>query len=583
MKSTVDVINYFGDEETDKLMMDKVLHNPYYYNEHEVGFSLSQYMEAIIVHILGFGILGPFVNIYTLFTKKNKYLMSNMHFGRFSFTAGFQYLYWIIALLQYYLFFFTDSISIDYNTMYILFISIIMRSSVIAGKYSTFQPNYMRMVRETKLQDSEIRRELMMVRWFGQGDEVVLEEIHHSLVRKEIDDEIFKIAFMGKMGENTTQELKEIYLSHKEEYCKNKFEERKAGRKVIHYFDSKVVFEFLVKKFNKTKLKRLKTQLFILIFILMIVYGFGAGFVRLIFNQTFHGESTLPIISFYENFIANVLLVLTTYLFFGVGKMDMMRRSFILRQMGQMISPKKLEDYTDPKYLPTVNILDQLTLNSWLELRKLTIDYGKKYFYRHQVFMPVIFFLGLLNLIIALGFVFFNLTDNEKTKIEIAKLQIFMVVCFILSYYMLFDLLYKAAAINKEFNSHIEILKSNKQLYKDLLFFKEFYFSAGMKENKEVYSYDAVQLRGRKSSSYVHLKLAREISEILGDALEENIKEYLENLIMVNDACVEELEDEEKFNSLRVLGFEVNDGTVTNLIVVFLSITVTAYEILYPG
>lgn len=121
-----------------------------------------------------------------------------------------------------------------------------------------------------------------------------------------------------------------------------------------------------------------------------------------------------------------------------------------------------------------MNILDQLTLNSWLELRKLSIDFGKKYFLRHQIFMPVIFTAGIFNLLVAAFFFFYNVTDNEELKQEIQKVQIFMILSFITSYYILFDMFYTAADINEEFERHIEIMKSNKQLYKDLLFLKNF-------------------------------------------------------------------------------------------------------------
>lgn len=77
------------------------------------------------------------------------------------------------------------------------------------------------------------------------------------------------------------------------------------------------------------------------------------------------------------------------------------------------------------------------------------------------------------------------------------------------------------------------------------------------------------------------MRLAREVMEILGEEDEEdNLKDYLENLISINDACVEELEDEERFNSLRILGFVISRDGVNNLIVLFLSIGFTAYEML---
>jgi hypothetical protein len=45
-----------------------------------------------------------------------------------------------------------------------------------------------------------------------------------------------------------------------------------------------------------------------------------------------------------------------------------------------------------------------------------------------------------------------------------------------LIFYLFFGLLYQGAGINFEFDEHLQIMKKNKQLLNDLIFFKEFYF-----------------------------------------------------------------------------------------------------------
>lgn len=207
----------------------------------------------------------------------------------------------------------------------------------------------------------------------------------------------------------------------------------------------------------------------------------------------------------------------------------------------------------------------------------------RKYFFRHEIFTPVGFFSGIINLTIALSLVFFDVTQDPKLKRELLKFQIFMGASFIASYFMFFTLLFNGAAINSQFDEHIEILKINKQLYTDLLFFKNFYFFNNNEKNLELHAYNSDDLKGKKSASYVHLRLAKEIMDILGEKLEERVEKYLKNLIFVNNACVEELEDQKKYWCLKILGFEISNRTVTNLLIMFLSVTVTAYEVLYTG
>lgn len=127
--------------------------------------------------------------------------------------------------------------------------------------------------------------------------------------------------------------------------------------KEIWYYDAKIIFEFLIKEFNKrddtfTPLK------FCIILFLSNVFGISPGIFRAFYGETFHGEDWLTILAFYLNGFSTGFLMLTALMFFTSAKIDMRRRSFILRQLGQMISPKKIITYTEPKLLPTINITD---------------------------------------------------------------------------------------------------------------------------------------------------------------------------------------------------------------------------------
>jgi hypothetical protein len=44
-------------------------------------------------------------------------------------------------------------------------------------------------------------------------------------------------------------------------------------------------------------------------------------------------------------------------------------------------------------------------------------------------------------------------------------------------FFFFFSLLYLGAGINDQFSVHVETLKKNKQIFNDLIFFKEFYFA----------------------------------------------------------------------------------------------------------
>lgn len=129
-----------------------------------------------------------------------------------------------------------------------------------------------------------------------------------------------------------------------------------------------------------------------------------------------------------------------------------------------------------------MNIFDQVSLHTWIDLRKLSIDYGKKYFARHEIFMPVIFQLGLtcmfflfliLSQIVPLG-------SSEDAQVEKKKLIIGLTCGIGYLFGLLFWMLYSAAQINKQFELHMQILKLNKDLLDDIFIFKEYYFAEKM-------------------------------------------------------------------------------------------------------
>lgn len=191
------------------------------------------------------------------------------------------------------------------------------------------------------------------------------------------------------------------------------------------------------------------------------------------------GSSAIEYICFGGNGFMIFFLIFITTLFFVAGIRDMKRRLYILQQLGQLISPKKQQYYKSKKLLPTINFLDQVSLHSWIDLRKLAIDYGKKYFYRHEIFMPVAFYLAVACLMVA----FFMLVDKvpfstaEEVDQERKKMIIASVSMSLYFFLQFFWLLYSASYINEEFVRHREILKLNKDLLQDILMFKEFYFA----------------------------------------------------------------------------------------------------------
>ena len=479
---------YFGDDVTNELVLKKQKRTEISFKDDTINFSYSQYFEFLIIHLVSFVLLGPLINIYTYTYRKNKALMYNLQFAvRNSVSFYWQNFLFLISVFFYYVIFLGESKVGDVNSIALILISYIVRASSIAGKYATYSAEKIKYIKTKKLTYKEIEAELMLIGWFQQKPFVVEREIDVSMKRQEIDECLFRINFIAPINRNTEDNFKAIVESHPEYYATHEIKEYKKcseDGKEIWYYDARLIIEYFIKEFNKRD-KTFTIKKFFIYLSLSFVYGMSPGLVRVFYGQTFHGENVTAILAFYLNSFSSGFLILTAIMFFISGQIDMRRRSFILRQLGQMISPKKIISYKEDKLLPTINLTDQLSLNTWLELRKITMDYGRRYFQRHEIFLPVIFTIGVLSLITSFVLFVVNFGYVGDQKVEQNKSKFLLGLnCFVM-FYFFFGLLYQGAGINVEFAEHEKILKRVRQVVNDLIFFKDFYFAEHLEEASE--------------------------------------------------------------------------------------------------
>lgn len=100
---------------------------------------------------------------------------------------------------------------------------------------------------------------------------------------------------------------------------------------------------------------------------------------------------------------------------------------------------------------------------------------------------------------------------------------------------------------------------------------------------KRILAYDYETMQNRFSKSYVHRRLSGEICECLGSYAEEYAGSYVRNILEVNEACIQELNDLEEYDSLSVLGYNMTYNNINNTIFALIGITATAYEIFGIG
>ena len=634
--TNVTKLGYFGDDDRDnekKAMID----NKYFYYRHIVNFSLKQYLNFLVFHVVYYAIFGPFVIAFVICKPRLKMFYSNLLITRLSISFYAQTFYWISSMMIYYSYYNNLSIG-DYALVHSLIVSTVLRCCTIAGKYATFQPSQINRYYETFISESDLNKELMMIDWLRQKPHIIREEIMNSLLRKEIDPQTLKLSFIIPLSDKVEDQLRDVADSIRDQVMKMKQKKKEKKRKEKErknmilgksknkegneaeensvspqknkfkksqtinmeelvnpkskyfwtdnngrrYYDGRVVFEHLTSSYNK---ENPVSKLYILFLISgSIFYGIFSGLMRVARGESFHGSGALEITIFYWTALSNCFLIFTTVMFYHQAIRDLQNKNFMLEQLGQMISPRKDIDLSYTKKLPTINIIDPISLHTWTCMRRVCLDYGLRFFYRHQLFIPIVLMVGFIaaSLAIALHYLLKE-NDIERTS-ALLDLKNYLYLDTVLMFTMFFTLLFKSARINNHFERHIKILKGNKDLFMELLRFKDYYFKDFFDDLASVLSDHKSFYHGiltGDTESYVHYRVAREIMFLSEGGDPDYIERRLKKLIETKTEFIEKLEDETEFYSLKVLGYRVTSTAVLNLLFAFVSIFFTAYEILF--
>ena len=127
--------------------------------------------------MLAYTFIGPLMVLLVPFCWKNKFLVFNLQFIRFSIPCLIQTVIWIVNIISYVLIFKGDTQVGDMGLIYCILAMNLLRSSIIAGKYATYSPRYIRRIKRKWVSMKEIAEELMLKEWFRQTDELLKLEI----------------------------------------------------------------------------------------------------------------------------------------------------------------------------------------------------------------------------------------------------------------------------------------------------------------------------------------------------------------------------------------------------------------------
>lgn len=508
----------------------------------------------------------------------------------------FQIINWMATMTTYYLMFYKEDSKIgDSVQLYIIFTVIILRVSTIAAKYSTFSRNQMRTVREVRLTMSDLEHELMFHFWAVQTDFQVLKELRCAVRRLNIDLTTFYIGFLDQdslLGLESS--LLSIYEKGKVFFDKKNLEytyTKTQGKKKIKYYSGLVLLHFLIKKYNS---KRNYYYMSMPFFIpCSILFGLSSGILRMYFGQPFFGEGILEILIFILNTVNIGFMTFVFLQFFLRFFIDINRKVYILEQLGQMLSPEVLTESSEDRVLPTIDIISAQSLHSWMNLRRVTGDYGLKYLKRHELFIP-----SILSILIVSSLILIDIwslqnfiqtpstsTNEPLSNQDISTLKLSFFCCFnsCFLFSLLIFLLYTASGVNSHYKSHTHIIKGNKVLLEDIKVYRDYYFSQIGTEYDDAIIAEGINDREyHEPQSILHHILVEDVASRMGDtgSVYQQAKIMDSVIDEQYDQLQEALGDDQIFNSFKLLGQEVTINSVNSFILFLISFGFTLYELL---
>ncbi|KAL4496462.1 hypothetical protein ABPG72_014692 [Tetrahymena utriculariae] len=513
------------------------------------SWSWSQFIEFFFYHIVYY-IFGPFCII--LFYPFNKtYIYRNLGFnlgGDFSLT---QFVLWITNLFITIAYIFIPKTStfveiLEVNNMWIM---VVFRIFSISCKYAMLHPMTIILYKKKILTKEEKLKDFYLANWKKQTDLCLIEELFAAQQRNEVDLTMFSTSFFDQINYNTYNKLQEIQqiqleslqfsrisldimgnrsIKQVEQYSQLQKSEKQNVQK-SQSFNGMVILHFLIFQFNKNQ-KIYQTNY--IVFLIGLLRSSIWYIYTLIHNPEKYQEFDLLLIVVGTPMtLFNFLLYVKIGLFLLNIIFDSHRIYYLMVQMLFLIKPKKDQNYIQTqKYLPTLNLTQSNNFKNWVQMRRLSIEYGKRFWKRGQANLS---FMLLYSIYPAISLILYMLEVFHFNELEIW----FMTFDFFITFISVAVCLYFSACINYSFVYHISILEEIQIVFRNL--------------QRE----DLLQQK-HEPSSYLYRIILKNLREKTGND-EEAIQEYINNIIESIDDSKNELQLLSNTEPFQCFGFTI--------------------------
>jgi hypothetical protein len=368
----------------------------------EIKTSIFTYLKYLAYHLIYFWLLGPFMILvfWPFNPSKYRYLFFNMGFSFRCYPVFFfQMFNWLCVMQTYYLFFTELGSANSMELGYSILIHSFLRSSSIAIKYTTFSDYQLALLETTLVKSEDFSKEHTLGDWRKQEENSVIEWISDATHFAKIHTSSFFIKFFVQPQEKTVMELRqwEQHADNRDSSIDSKIDKQSDifDSQVMEltdedalqkptYFCGTQIFRFILMGVHKSS----KVMLFVLVLSLARI-SLPIIWDRMIFNRTYFSDCPILTVRLFILELNLAFFILTNIGFYSQAIIDIQRRSSIMKTFKLMLNPYM--EKTTKTTLPILDLFDKTSIYGWRCLYTLNLEYGKKFFIRHTMFIPIVF------------------------------------------------------------------------------------------------------------------------------------------------------------------------------------------------
>jgi len=588
--------------------------------ENDLNFNYKVFFEFFLMHLMFYVFVGPFASGFIALIWGGN-LAKNQFFWGFNREVLLQTIEYMIIFLVIFPYYFYNFQNVYMIEIYMIIAAVLLRISIISIKYATMNEDKIKMLKIKEISHIDLKNEFTL-RNFKAIDEPELEkELQTTIIRKDIDVALLLFRFLGDVNPDIKSQIQSDYNPFSIENEKNPLElksERKTAlpskkhslmsiisgsgnsqpstpnkkpvsNSTIAFLNSSKVGkrmnlynDFITDDDNKTTvysgyhLAKLilkkgynstitpKWFLIIGIFISLIHAAIPSCY-RLYDKGCFLGESVPESLLIMGAFLVNFYMFLMNLMFLMFGIYEFERQVRCLNQLSNLMASKKIS-LSDEKFTPTIDFFCKLSLKSWGSLHKIIRSFGAKYKLRVECYLTLFSLFYLVVLILVISSIFGNL-DILSSFINLVIL-IFEILIMSLCMISLISI---GVVINKQYQIHKGLIKTNKDVISDLLRLYVVYF-----EKKEYRPENEIYRKGvEKVEQNVNYYLTNNITicnpkRWMHDELKKKItKRILKDLISICDEIIEELNFESMYEPFRINGITATPKVLHSIFAIF--------------